>query len=303
MISSRTLLSKLIIDQNGIIQLYNSSTASVFGLSKFYIEDSNVTTLKKLLTDEYFQSFNDLPNDSYFLKNRNKVIGPVKVINGRNEKDIQTKISLISMSTKKEDFFDKIYLLECWIPDVYMQLLIASPKEKTQSMRNIEVEDDYSMQLGFHLVKRVFTLGKISEQVKVDYENYAFVTRLQSATMHKTGGKDKEYGDNVKIKYLTPLGHIIDRAPWMRTEEDEEELIEKKEEKHQIDQPQSSPDDYNDKKDKSSFSELSVISGAVSDDIFKNIRQKRPSKKFQYSSYLLLGNHVFIQHTLYAWQR
>lgn len=292
------MLSKLIIDSNGMIQLYNSSTSTVFGLSKFYIEDSGVTSLKKLLTEEYFQGFKDLPGDAYFMKNKNKVIGPVKVINGRNEKDIQTKISLISMGAKRDDLFDRIYLLECWIPDIYLQLQIESPKDKTQSVRFVEAEDDYSMQLGFHLSKRLYTIGNVSEQIKVDYQNYGQITQWQSATNHKTLNKDKDYGADVRIKYLAPNGYIVDRANWLKTEEDEVDA------QIQVESPKDivhSPDESNDKKNnQTSLSDLSVISGVVSYDIFRNMRQRKTSKRFMYSIYWLTGSILFMQHMLFV---
>lgn len=293
LVTSRSLLSKLVVDGNGWIQLYNSATAMVFGYSKFYIEDNGVKRLKDLLTEDFESEFKKLPEDSYFKKNKNKVIGPLRVVNGRNEKDIQTKISLSILGKFKEaknEMFEKIYLVECWVPDVYTQLQIAGPKLPTRSAKMIEMEEEQNMVGNFHLSKRVFTLGRRKEQDFVEFSNMKFFLSMHTYYSTKDVSKmHKDYGQDVITKYLQPNGMIGDRPFRLATEEEEDVgpgLKHKSSEEEKVKEEQP----IEDVKDKqSTIQEWSLESRVNSNDLHSKILSTKPDRSFQFLRYLFLG--------------
>lgn len=265
----------------------------IFGYSKFYIEDNGVKRIKDLLSEDFEADFKNLPEDPYFKKNKNKVNGPMRVVNGRNEKDIQTKISLVSFGRFKEarsDMFEKIYLLECWVPDVYTQLQIAGPKEPTRSTRMIELEEDKNIVCNFHLSKRVFTLGKRKEQDVVEFSNMKFFLNMHTYYSTKDVTKHhRDYGQDIATKYLLPSGMIGDRPFRLATEEEEDVAPglqrnpsdeEKMKELQLVDE---------EKEKQSSIHDWSLESKVNSNDLHAKIVATKPDRSFSFLRYLLLG--------------
>lgn len=296
---SRTLLSKLIVDINGSILLYNSSTSSVFGLSKFYIEDAGINSIKKLLNEDYQKEFKSLPLDAYFVKNNSKVIGPVKVINGRNEKDVHTKVTSVNLATELSAImFDKIFLLECWLPDISAQLLLAaSPTRRLLTVRPEDREEGKKAMIGFSITRGQAIIGTAEDMKALQNENVLRMKATDEKLTHIAGSyQKKRYGEDVKVKRLDSEGRILDLSNWnhMEYEEDiqveldkrkrEEEERKKKKEKEQEKQIEGKKEDIT----RQPSQEYSLTSGAVTDDIYKKISQKPPSPKFWYQTYLLV---------------
>lgn len=290
--TSRSLLSKLVVDASGWIQLYNSATAMMFGYAKFYIEDNGVRRLKDLISDEYEAEFKNLAEDSYFKKNNNKVIGPLRVANGRIEKDIQTKVSFVSMGRLRDansDLFEKIYLVECWIPDVYTQLQIAGPKERIQSTRMIELEEDKTIETNFHLSMRIFALGNKKEQDMVKFSNMKFFLDKQTHFSTKYTTKNQDYSSGVVTKYLLPNGAIADRPFRLATEEEDLDLLPMvSEEDKQKEENIMAEIEVNEKQ--SSEHEWSLESKISSNDLHGKIISKKTEHKFSFLRVLLISS-------------
>ena len=266
----------------------------VFGYSKFYIEDSGVKRLKDLISEDYEADFKRLSEDSYFKKNKNKVIGPLRVVNGRNEREIQTKISLVSLGRfkdGKDDIFEKIYLLECWIPDIYTQLQIAGPKEPTQSTRMIELEDDPTMAANFHLAKRVFTLGKRKEQDVVEFSNVKFFLNMHTYFSTKDVSKfNRDFGKGIATKFLLPNGIVADRPPWLLTEEDLDADLElaAKPSEDEKEKELKALQEAEQKEKQSSAHDWSLESKVNQNDLHGKMLAKKVDGSFTYLRYLLV---------------
>jgi hypothetical protein len=232
--ASKSLQAKLIVDTLGNIISFNGSCRIVFGLNKFYLDEAGIKNIGDLFGKDYFEKFMLLPKDEYFTKNSNKVIGPLTV---KAEKDVQTKVSLAQLDSRKDPKNCHIYLIEAWAADP--PAAVAKVEEK--SVRFIGLHDhahDFSLQ--FDLYRRVFTIGTGDEQSKLQDDNLKYLSKMETIMAKLDTSKHKhEYGEGIMTRYLTDTGHLQEHPPWLEYDEE-------------LPSPDQNPRDKNDKKESQS---------------------------------------------------
>ena len=285
--ASKSLQAKLIVDTLGNIISFNGSCRIVFGLNKFYLDEAGIKNIGDLFGKDYFEKFMLLPKDEYFTKNSNKVIGPLTV---KAEKDVQTKVSLAQLDSRKDPKNCHIYLIEAWAADP--PAAVAKVEEK--SVRFIGLHDhahDFSLQ--FDLYRRVFTIGTGDEQGKLQDDNLKYLSKMETIMAKLDTSKHKhEYGEGIMTRYLTDTGHLQEHPPWLEYDEElpsPDQNPRDKSDKKESQSPQSQPrsvfnndkklDNQKDKQNQSADNPDSVEAVTVnSKEFFKKIASMRLSR-------------------------
>jgi len=156
----------------------------------------------------------DLPKKEFFIKNKNQIIGPTKVICGKTEKTLQTRVSLVTTFPKSsiETETMPVYLVECWQPDSYISPeWMLTKNESKDSNREPDFGDEHNIVTGYDFISKKYALGFKHEQDIIDLRNSRFYSKLEiKLSRHEISKRNLEYDNEITTMYLGLNGKAVD---------------------------------------------------------------------------------------------
>ena len=212
-ISIRTIHSKILVDHEANIMLYNSSTKVLFSLKKFYLEELEILKLDRLLGASFQSEFMDLPKKEFFIKNKHQIVGPTKIVCGKSEKTLQTRVSLVCTFPKSsiETETSPVYLVECWQPDsnTSPEWMLAKTDSK-DSNREPDFGDEHNITSTYDMKTRKYALGFKHEQEVIELRNNKFYSQLEiKLSKHEISKRNLEYDSEITTMYLGFNGKTV----------------------------------------------------------------------------------------------
>lgn len=203
----------MIVNRDGGISCYSSSSKVIFGIRKFYLEDAEISKLSQIYGEEYHSIFTDLPNNPFFTRNKNISIGPVRLKTTKDELEVQTIVKLVrTFESSNVDFeFEPLYLIETTIPDLFSyEYKKINHSNSFSSDRKLDFGDEVLAVYNYDLTEKNLVIITKEQKAMTSFRNKNFYEKMDfRLSKFEIMKKKIDYGNDIRTLYLNEHGKSV----------------------------------------------------------------------------------------------